>query len=208
MFLRGLTLSLATLLAFGIAAPSAEADHRKKHRRVMIYDHYYAGPEIVREIPGLRLFFGDYAMSEEEFDALYGTRRDRRFEREFDESYYEPEPAPAKPKKKPANPATASSKKPAAKEVTTASIDKAKKPAAKSTSTEEKAAVSKKPAASTAGMSCDKAGSIVSGYGFSGVKAQTCQGKVYAFNATRDGKAFAIKVDSASGELTEVKKLQ
>ena len=57
-------------------------------------------------------------------------------------------------------------------------------------------------------MSCDKAGSIVSGYGFSSVNPTSCKGKVYAFNATRDGKSFTIKLDAASGELTEVKKLQ
>ena len=49
--------------------------------------------------------------------------------------------------------------------------------------------------------------SIVSGYGFSSVAAESCKGKVYAFNATRDGKKFAVKLDPASGELTEVKKL-
>ena len=42
---------------------------------------------------------------------------------------------------------------------------------------------------------------------FRRVKAESCNGKVYAFNATRDGKPFAIKVDAANGELTEVKKL-
>lgn len=206
MFAPGLTVSLATLLAFAILVPSAEANHRKKHRRVMVYDNYYAGPDVVRSVPGLRLFFGDYALTEEEFDALYGTKQGR----EFDEGYYDPEPAPAKPKKKPAKPAAAASKKPAstAKDVNTASIDTGKKPVAKSTSPENQPAASKAPATAAAGMTCDKAGSIVSGYGFSGVKAQACQGKVYAFNATRDGKNFAIKVDSASGELTEVKKLQ
>ena len=55
-------------------------------------------------------------------------------------------------------------------------------------------------------LSCDKAGQIISGYGFSAVKPSVCTGKVYAFNATRDGNSFAIKLDSGSGELTEVKK--
>ena len=56
-------------------------------------------------------------------------------------------------------------------------------------------------------MTCDKAGTIIEGYGFSGVKPGSCKGQVYAFNATRDGKSFAIKVNAANGELTEVKKL-
>jgi hypothetical protein len=58
----------------------------------------------------------------------------------------------------------------------------------------------------SAGVSCDKATKIVSDYGFTQVKATSCAGKVYAFNAQRDGKPFTIKVSSASGELTEVKK--
>jgi hypothetical protein len=48
---------------------------------------------------------------------------------------------------------------------------------------------------------------VVSSFGFSSVEAASCTGKIYAFNAQRDGKAFSIKLDSASGELTDVKKL-
>jgi hypothetical protein len=62
--------------------------------------------------------------------------------------------------------------------------------------------------ATTTGMSCDKAEKIVSGYGFTSVKPTTCTGQVFAFNATRSGKAYVIKLSSASGELTEVKKVQ
>ena len=57
-------------------------------------------------------------------------------------------------------------------------------------------------------MFCDKAEKIVSGYGFTSVKPTTCTGQVFAFNATRSGKAYVIKLSSASGELTEVKKVQ
>ncbi|QIG46941.1 hypothetical protein G5V57_03760 [Nordella sp. HKS 07] len=67
---------------------------------------------------------------------------------------------------------------------------------------ERPSAAKKKPAA----ISCSKAGEIVSGYGFKSVKQVTCSGKVYAFNATRDGKPFSVKLNSSSGELTEVKK--
>ncbi len=56
-------------------------------------------------------------------------------------------------------------------------------------------------------ISCTKAGQVVSGYGFGNVKSVDCDGQVYAFNATRDGKKFSIKLNAASGELTEVKKL-
>jgi hypothetical protein len=58
----------------------------------------------------------------------------------------------------------------------------------------------------SAAVSCDKATKIVSDYGFSKVKATSCTGKVYAFNAQRDGKPFTVKLSSASGELMEVKK--
>ena len=68
--------------------------------------------------------------------------------------------------------------------------------------------VEKKTASAAPGMSCDKAGEIVSGYGFTSVKPTTCTGQVFAFNATRSGKAYVIKLSSASGELTEVKKVQ
>src|SRR5262245_42666725 len=58
----------------------------------------------------------------------------------------------------------------------------------------------------TTPISCAKAGEIVSGYGFKGVEQVSCSGQTYAFNATRDGKPFTIKLSAASGELTEVKK--
>lgn len=185
MFVKVLSASVAAAMAIGMFAVEAQADHRKK-RRAIAYDHYYAGPKVVRSVPGLRLFFGDYALTEEEFNQLYGTQDN------FDESYYDPEPvAPPKPRQKKvvkASPAPSG---------TTASIDTSKKPEAKPVA-----------AATASALPCDKATAIVSDYGFTGVKAETCKGKVYAFNATRDGKPFAIKVDSASGELTEVKKLE
>jgi len=178
MFLRGLNLCLAALLAIGLFAGAAGADQQKKPRRVIIEDEYYAGPAFIRRVPGLRIFFGDYALTEEEFDALYGKGQRRRGS---------PEDAkPAQPSRKARDSAEEKAKQ------------KTSKPAAKK-------AVPASGAASA--MSCEKASSVVSGYGFSGVTPASCSGKVYAFNATRDGKSFAIKLDSGSGELTEVKKL-
>lgn len=193
MLLRGITLSLAAVFAFGAMAEYAYADHdRRKPRRVIIDDgYYYPGPPIIREIPGLRIFFGDYALSEEEFDALYGTPR-RAYRERYRDDYDDDDP-PAKPKRK----ASERDKQKNQKSKTAA------KPAKQDE--KKKTAASKAPAAS--GLSCEKAGSVVSGYGFSGVTPSSCSGKVYAFNATRDGKSFAIKLDPASGELTEVKKL-
>jgi hypothetical protein len=75
----------------------------------------------------------------------------------------------------------------------------------------EKKAVSstgKKAASVATAISCDEAEKIVSGYGFASVTPTTCTGQVFAFNATRSGKTYVIKLSSASGELTEVNKIQ
>ena len=63
-------------------------------------------------------------------------------------------------------------------------------------------------AKSRAGMSCDTASSIVGAYGFSDVKPANCTGQVYAFDGSRDGRAYTIKLNAASGELTEVRKVR
>jgi hypothetical protein len=55
-------------------------------------------------------------------------------------------------------------------------------------------------------VSCDKARGIVADFGFKDIKADSCSGKTYGFSATRDGKAFSIKVVAANGELAEVKR--
>ena len=75
----------------------------------------------------------------------------------------------------------------------------------------EKKAVSstgKKTASAATAISCDEAEKIVSGYGFANVTPTTCTGQVFAFNATRSGNTYVIKLSSASGELTEVNKVQ
>jgi hypothetical protein len=191
---RGFAVSLAVLLAFGIFAESANAEHRSKHRRVIVEEDYYPPPPFIGAVPGLRIFFGDYALSEEEFDELYG-RHDRRSDERYDERYYEPEFV--KPKRK----ATKEKAQKPDKKKTAA------KPAKQAPKKDISAVQKKVPAAKSAALSCEKAGSVVTGYGFSSVTPSSCEGKVYAFNAQRDGKSFAIKLDPASGELTEVKKL-
>jgi hypothetical protein len=132
-----------------------------------------------------------------------------------DDDYYEPryyegeEPVYIAPKKKQKKTAKAV---PAPKPVVKKSVTSTEKNAATSSvaSVEKKAVttVETKTASAAPGMSCDKAGQIVSGYGFTSVKPTTCTGQVFAFNATRSGKAYVIKLSSASGELTEVKKVQ
>jgi hypothetical protein len=188
MFVRGITLSIAAIFAVGLMAETADADNdRRKPRRIIIEDGYYPGPPIIREIPGLRILFGDYALSAEEFDELYGTPR-RVYRDEYDE-----EPEPRKTKRK------------AREQQKQMQKQKSKTAAKPAKPAEPKKTAAKTPAAS--GLSCEKATSVVTGYGFSSVTPSSCSGKVYAFNATRDGKSFAIKLNSANGELTEVKKL-
>ncbi len=69
-------------------------------------------------------------------------------------------------------------------------------------------ATAKKPSPASGGMSCDKAGTIISGYGFTSVTPTSCNGQIYAFSASRSGKNYRISLNAASGELTEVKKVQ
>lgn len=197
MFVRGITLSMAALLAAGMLGTAAEAGHRRLPPPPPPDEEYYPGPPVIRYIPGLRYFFGDYGLTEEEYDRLYGDG-----ERNFDESYYEPEPIPPKrkPLKKPPPPP---SPKPVAGQDSGQST--AAPPAAAKQQPQKTAAASPKPA--TTGMSCEKAGSVITGYGFTSVTPASCSGNLYAFNAKRDGKSFAIKLNPANGELTDVKKL-
>jgi hypothetical protein len=129
-----------------------------------------------------------------------------------DEDYYKPryegeEPVYIAPKKK-------KTAKAAPKPTVKKSVASTKKKAVTKTqsvaSVEKKAMTStkKKTASATTGMPCDKAEKIVSGYGFTSVKPTTCTGQVFAFNATRSGKTYVIKLSSVSGELTEVRKVQ
>lgn len=220
MYAKATLAALASLIALAAVSAPALADHRKKHRR-MAYDTYYAGPEVVKGIPGIRVLFGDYGLSEEEYDALYGAGADGQ--PDFDESYYEPKAKTAPSSKtKPAKPLTKTvtkvAPKPAPTKEETATV-KTETPPVKTASAapdEEveveakpaKPAAAPAPAPATGSVSCDKASGIVSDYGFTAVKPSSCTGSIYAFNATRGGKSFAIKLDPKSGELTEVKKLE
>jgi hypothetical protein len=209
-------ISLVACLAAVLAASATGAEQRYQPRRGPAYDHYYAGPEFLKGIPGLRVLFGDYALTEDEYNELYGTPGAER----FDESYYEPRAkVPAAANKKPA--ATSSRNAPAKKTATGSAATENRAPAARAAGDKQMASSGDPAAAAlsadkskaaarpaTSSISCGKAGEIVSGYGFSGVTPQSCNGKLYAFTAMRDGKSFAIKLDPASGELAEVKKLQ
>jgi hypothetical protein len=158
---------------------------------------------------------GAYIMSEEDYYRYLKRKRLRR--RAIEETYYGPDdqpiadPPPARPKrlqKKSVKPPVRAVAKPAPvikKPAAVAVKRVAPAPAAQSKSAEPVTA-STTPA-SGSGMSCSKATQIVSGYGFDSVTPQACAGKSYAFNAQRGGKAYVVRVDATSGELTEVKKL-
>jgi len=184
--MRGLSLFGVALLALGHDADAASAGSERREAP-SVYDDTYTGPPVIRRIPGVRILFGDSALEDDEFDD--GQTKKKKKKKQLDESYYEPAPAaPAKPKVvKP--PATSAAKPPA------------------NPALPQKAAASPAKPLPEGPLSCEKATSVVCGYGFSSVEALACSGKVYAFNAKRDGKTFAIKFDPASGQLTEVRKM-
>jgi hypothetical protein len=62
------------------------------------------------------------------------------------------------------------------------------------------------PEADEASKSCNKARSIIGKYGFEAIETNSCEGKVYHFSATRNGKRFSVKINALTSELTEIKK--
>lgn len=136
---------------------------------------------------------------------LYGSSYyDDYGDQGFDESYYDPYYLPP----------SAPPQRLYARKHTYVAVPKAKKSAvARNTAVKSATKVAtasltnKSESGKSTSLSCDKATSIVTGYGFSGVTPKDCQGQVYEFGATRDGKKFLIKLSAASGELTDVKKV-
>ena len=188
-FIRGLCLLAVAAVPLAGAA-HAGGNHGEPPP---VSDQVYSGPGIIRKIPGLRILFGDDALAEDDYNQLNDKKKKKK--KQIDESYYEPQPAqPAKPKPV----------KPAAATATTAPA--ASKPATNPALPQKTASATAKPLADGP-LSCEKATEVVSGYGFSSVEASACSGKLYSFNAKRGGKSFSIKLDPASGQLTEVKKL-
>lgn len=186
--IRGLSLFGVALLALGHHADAASAGSERREAP-SVYDDTYSGPPVIRRIPGVRILFGDSVQDEDAFDDVDGQKKKKK-RKQLDESYYEPAPAaPVKPKV--AKPPARSAAQP---------------PANPALPQKSAATAPAKPLAEGP-LSCEKATSVVSGYGFSSVEAATCSGKLYAFNAKRGGNSFAIKLDPASGQLTEVKKL-
>lgn len=63
-----------------------------------------------------------------------------------------------------------------------------------------------KPAPKSIG--CTAGAAVVTGYGFGAVKPKACTGATYTYDAARAGKSYLISLSAASGEITDVKKLQ
>jgi hypothetical protein len=178
------TTTLAALAA-SMLVTDANANHRYWRHHRLDFDRYYAGP-IYIPVPRVYKYISEFGDPFEESDAAYGDS--------FDNAYYEPsvEPSPAKP-------STLKRKKPA---LAAAKSGAAVKPAGKQASLETTKPMAAPP------LTCDKATGVVAGFGFGDVKPSDCNGQVYAFNATRDGKSYAIKLNATSGQLTEVRKVQ
>jgi len=173
----GLLSGFAALIALG-SVESADAGSRWKFRYYDYYPEYESFYPGPVYIPPPRYMrkYNRYSAYEDDWD-----------DEEFDPDYYQPQYVP--PKRK---------------------VKKAPAPQVSKPSTTKKKTVAKQPVQSQTkkqtSISCDKGSKIVAGYGFSSVKASSCEGKEYAFAATRDGKNYVIKMSSASGELTQVKK--
>lgn len=213
-FRKLLLLAVAVSGFSGMAAGEAAAERPFFLLRPFLpgYNDSYPPPDDV------------YYMTEDEYYRY--LKRQRRKQRILDEYYarqdeddyaYEEEyqpPRKLRPKKqavkpqakKPAAKAASKSKPVPAKKTVAAAKPKDAPSAAKPTAPvgETTASINK---AASGSISCNKAADIVAGYGFDSVKAGSCNGSVYSFNASRAGKSYVVKVSSASGELTEVRKL-
>ncbi|CAN5475886.1 hypothetical protein BH10PSE7_BH10PSE7_14950 [soil metagenome] len=159
------------------------------------YDSYYPGPFYV---PQPRYYYYERQIRPRRWDPAW-RRPTARHLYNYDPNdpyytetpqYYEPKIAPPRKlkKKKLAIPA--------------------KKTAPKDVAVRNESEPAPAPKKKSGAISCDKAGQIVTGYGFSSVKATSCQGDTYSFAAAREGKPYSIKLSAASGELTEVKKVK
>jgi hypothetical protein len=56
-------------------------------------------------------------------------------------------------------------------------------------------------------LDCEVARTVVSGYAFSSVSPTNCSGPVYAFEATRANKTYAVRLSASTGEIVNVQKL-
>jgi hypothetical protein len=145
--------------------------------------HYYYYPQPYDD--------EDYAYPYDDEDAYYYYGED--------DDYYEPAPRQYSPKpRKKSKTVTV-----APKEEYAPAPKVKKKPASTAA---RPATPTPKTEAKNAFVSCDKARSIITGYGFGSIETRSCSGNVYSFAAVRGGKNFSVKVSALNGELTEVKR--
>jgi hypothetical protein len=198
-----LLVAAASLVAAGLVSASAQADMR--FRVGAVFDDYAPPPPDV-------YFFDDGDQHDAATDPqdLYGDVPSSVYD--YDPGYYEPRLV--KPQKRidrvrAGLRAQIQRAKPPVQSVKVAAVE----PKAPVASVKPKSALlpklvlpPEKPSAVAAAVTCDKGATIVKGYGFADVKAKTCSGDVFAFNATRDGKPYEILLSSKNGALTEVKR--
>jgi hypothetical protein len=84
---------------------------------------------------------------------------------------------------------------------------KTSKPASPKLQTASLAKTSAEPMPKPKTIGCSSGAAIVTGYGFAAVTPKACTGTTYAYNAQRAGKSYVIQLTAATGEITDVKKL-
>jgi hypothetical protein len=209
---------LAGVAALCLTSVTAEAKHRRKY-----YDPWQ--DEIVYYEQDYDDDGGYYIDDDEEVIIL--NRRDRRMrdaERRVEEELWwledrarkkletrkKPRKVVDKPvAKKAVKPKVVATAKPKAVElpdddIQTASLSKPVVVAKPKVVTKPKQDL---PVASGKTIGCSAGAAVITGYGFGDVKPKICTGKTYAYSASRSGKAYEIKLTAASGEITDVKKV-
>ncbi len=180
-------------------------------RRLFWWQEDVPSGDIYSDIPVEQDAYAQDQFNQEQYDLyMKQLHRKKKAVPQYDQSYYDPQLAPQvykprvlKPKKKP---------------VTQASVPEniipkppVKEPLVQKPATGQVASIGKRFQADVPSkaksIDCTKGASIVSGYGFSSVTNKSCAGATYVYAATRSGSNFEIQVNSASGELTAVKKL-
>jgi hypothetical protein len=191
--LSWLVAAVAGASLYALPAGEAQAETRF-HFRWMLAEHFPPPPP--------RRYY--YYYPEPPYSDFYGY--EDPYDDEFryypyGEDYYEP--PPRKRSKR-------STARTAPEDIEPVPLPKKKKKPEATAATESESTSgkdsTKKPATGQASVSCDKAKSIITAYGFGNVETKSCSGKEYSFAAVRGGKSFSVKVSAANGELTEVKR--
>lgn len=81
------------------------------------------------------------------------------------------------------------------------------KPRTKTPKLQQIASLDKQDKVQSRSIGCTAGAAVVTGYGFGSVRPKACTGATYAYNAARGGKNYLIRLNAASGEILEVKKL-